>query len=325
MADEDVVMTEEQTEALFNEMVAKRAADKAGETPSLAPEPATPPAEPAPTPVVEKDAGATQNEPAAAKPAAEEAKVEVEKPQPDADLDAILDTVPQEKRDALAKRLRDAAAIEAENKRLEHANRSMAGRVSAFQKKLNEVASTPAAQVAAKEEDTETWKQFKEDYPDISKVIEERLSKQTGNASPDVTEMVEYVREERKNRFLTESWDAVEDVHNGWRETVNTPSFREWYATSPTYEKLANSDDLSDAIALMDLYSARTNRTPAPSPADVAASSKLAARRDAQAEGARSADVKGATPDEGVDAENEDQAFAFYAAQANKRIRARNS
>jgi len=316
------VLTDEQQEALFNEIAGKRGlvtpAEEEGKqeaAPAVEPEAAKEPAteEPATTdPAVEP-----QEQEAAKEPAAQV----VETPDP------LLEQVPQDVRDALAKRLRDADALKTENDRLQHANRSMAGRVSALQRRYEEAAGkkpTEAAQ-AAIAKDTAKWKQFEQDYPDIAEAIKERVPSADGVA-PEIAEVVAFVREEQATRYITEAWDTVEEVHAGWRKKVNTPEFVEWKKSSPAYEKLAASDDTSDAIALLDLYDAHLGRTGAPkaTPEQTAAAAKLAARRGEQVEGARSLKDKGAQVNEAVDMNDPDQLFAFYAAKADARKRARD-
>jgi hypothetical protein len=106
-----------------------------------------------------------------------------------------------------------------------------------------------------------------------------------------------------------------------------TPTFKEWKASNSAYERLASSDDVADAIALFDLYDVhRSKSTPAAPVADpktAAAAASLAARRDAQAEGARVAPSKNAAPNTNVDMNDEEQLFKFYAKKSNDRIRAR--
>jgi len=327
----DAVLTDEQQEALFKEIAGKRglisgeapATEEAKQeaAPEVEPEAAKEPA--TEEPVTEDSAVETEekaDKEAAKEPAKPTAEPVVETPDP------ILDKVPQDVRDALAKRLRDADALKTENDRLQQANRSMAGRVSAFQRRYEEAAGKKPGEAAkaAEAKDTAKWKQFEQDYPDIAEAIKERVPS-TDGISPEIADVVAFVREEQANRHLTEAWETVEELHAGWREKVNTPEFAEWKKSSPAYEKLAASDDTSDAIALLDLYDAHVGRTatPKPTPAQTAAASKLAARRGEQVDGARSLKDKGAQVNEDVDMNNPEQLFAFYAAKADARKRAR--
>jgi hypothetical protein len=290
-------------EAAFNAQVAKMESEK--------PDDPAPPAEdpdPAPAP-----------EPVPAAPVVV----------PDDDL---LGLVPADKRDALAQRLKAAAELEARAKKLEQDNRSMAGRMSAYQRKYEEAAgkrppAAPEVTAPAPTEDPPEWTQFAQDYPDIAKAIEARTAKAGAGTDPKLADAVKFYEQEQRNRFLQDAWEAVESVHQGWRDVARSKEFQEWKATSQTYERLAASDDVSDAIALFDLYGAFRTKTsaPPPNPATVAAAAKLAARREAQVDGARTPTNRATAPNQSVDLNDEDQLFAYYAAKSNARLKARSA
>ncbi|MEY4931698.1 MAG: hypothetical protein RLZZ403_18 [Pseudomonadota bacterium] len=296
----------------FEEQVAKRAAEKSennGETQERSA------AAPVPTPKPADEASVTPEKPAPAAPAPVD--------------DEFIALLPEEKREAARARFKAAEELVKENERLKHDNRSMAGRVSSFQRKYEEAAGKRPAEVAqaATEEQTAEWKQFAEAYPDIAKAIEIKFAAAKPAANQSVEDLVEFVQEERRTRFLTEAWEAVESVHKGARELAASPQFKEWKSSNAAYERLASSDDIADAIVLFDLYDAHQSKSvPAPAGADpkvVAAAASLAARRDAQAEGAKSAPTRNAAPNANVDMNDESQLFEFYAKKANERVRAR--
>lgn len=304
------VLTPEQEdaayEAEFNALVAKHEGKEADDPPPAdEPKPDEPPAQAADTP------------PAAKAP-------ETPPVDPDADL---LGLVPEDKRDALAQRLKAAADLEARAKKLEQDNRSMAGRMSAYQRRYEEAAGKRPAEVKAEAtaEQSAEWEQFVQDYPDIAKAIESRVPKGAAGRDPQIADVVEFVEKEKRERFLHDAWEAVESVHHGWRDVARSKEFQAWKATSPTYEKLAASDDVADAIALFDLWGAHRARdaAPRPDPAQVAAAASLAARRGAQVEGARTPTNRASAPNQSVDLSDEDQLFAFYAKKSNERLKAR--
>jgi seryl-tRNA synthetase len=281
--------------------------------------------------MVAKKEGAREEPPA---PVASEPKAEpAEKPEAVAAPvvvkdDDLISLLPEDKRDAARARF---AAIEAAEKRaakLENDNRSMAGRMSAYQRKYEEAAGKRPVEVVKQEtaEQSAEWTQFKEDYPDIAKAIEARYTSSLPASSDEAMKsVVEYVEHEKRSRFLHDAWDAVEAVHAGWRDTGKTTEFQEWKSSSTTYEKLASSDDIADAIALFDLYDAHRSRagTKTPDAAQTAAADKLAARRDAQVEGAKSTNNSAQQPNPDVDLNSPDQLFEFYAQKSNKRLQGR--
>jgi len=290
-------------EAEFQRHVAKRGLD--GSEPKAVED--TP--EPAPTPV----AGAEPVAPVAAAPA-------VVAPKED-----WIELLPEDRRDAAKARLAEADALAEKNRKLENDNRSLAGRMSAYQRRYEEAAGKRPVDVAkqATAEESAEWTQFKEDYPDIAKAIEARVPAEAG-ATPELSEVVEYVQTQKRERFLHDAWDAVEAIHPGWRSTGVTPEFQAWKKSSPTYEKLASSDDVADAVALFDLYNATRAKAPEPTPQEAAAAQALAARRGAQVEGALAPTHKAASPSSTVDANDPDQLFAFYAQKANSRLKERH-
>lgn len=78
--------------------------------------------------------------------------------------------------------------------------------------------------------------------------------------SPAVQVAVEQMETEQRRRFLEEAYAKVESVHPGWRTLARTAEFQAWKASSLLYEKLAASDDVNDAIALISLYKAHQNQ-----------------------------------------------------------------
>lgn len=291
----EAVVEERSYDEEFAAEVARRNLQKSGDTPV---------ADPAETP--------------AAEPAAEATKTE----QP---LEEILSQLSE----PVAARVKtELGALSERARKLDLDNRSLAGRISAYQRRYEEAAGKRPAEAAkaATVEQTEEWVTFKNDYPQIAEAIEHRFAASTGAAQqPQIAELVQYVEHEQRSRFLQDAWDAVEAVHPGWRDVGRSKEFQTWKATSPTYDKLASSDDIADAIALFDLYAAHQLVTGSPGvdPAAAAESEALAARRGAQVEGARAPSNKSATPNENVDLSDPDQLFAFYANKSNKRLQNR--
>lgn len=211
----------------------------------------------------------------------------------------------------------------------------MAGRVSAYQRRYEEATGKrqPASEPVVTPEQKAEWKTFANEYPEIAKAIEARFAASLPEgAAAKTQELLQYVETQKRQQFLKDAWDAVEAVHPGWRDVGRTKEFQDWKASSPAYAKLAASDDITDAIALLDLYSLHTSRkpktsgapAPAPAPAaDTAAADQVAARRAKQAEGAVTPSARAAQPNPSVDLNDEDQLFAFYAKNADNRLKRR--
>jgi hypothetical protein len=244
---------------------------------------------------------------------------------------AWIARLPEADRDAARASLKEADELRAKNAKLDQDYRSVSGRVAAYQRRYEDVkAQLPvvaqtAVAAAEKVETTAEWNDFAEQYPDVAKAIESRFPKGAGQ-DPTVQDIAGWVNEQRTERFLTEAYETVEAVHPGWRDQCKTKEFQEWKASSETYKRLAASDDISDAIALLDLYKALhpAQETPKPNANAVAATDAVAARRAAQVAGARAAKTERAAPNQNLDMNDGEQLFEFYSKAANERIRKRS-
>src|SRR5574337_323831 len=113
---------------------------------------------------------ADQKQPPADDSAGEKKQEEKKQPAALSD-DELLALVPEDRREAVKARLE---AEHETQRRLDNNNRSLAGRISAYQKRYEEaVGKRPAeAAKAASKEEHDDWKTFATDYPDIAKAIE---------------------------------------------------------------------------------------------------------------------------------------------------------
>jgi len=168
-------------------------------------------------------------------------------------------------------------AIEEENKNLNHRLNSDAGRVSAFQRKINgmekEIQSIRSGGTAGEQPDKaqiaeamggtdEEWESFKDDYPEVAKAIDSRLDK-AGKATQetlDSTLAPVKARQEHDAQKAVEdatqaATDIVSDTYPSWTEAVQKPEFALWLDTQPPgVQSLSDSDDPQDASALIGLY-----------------------------------------------------------------------
>ncbi len=307
--------------------VAKRAAEKAGNNgEQQESSPTEPAAEVVETPQTEAvETTATETTEGEGKKDVTPAPVVDEKKAPT--RDEIIAALPEGSREAAKAAFAESDARIAA---LEHDNRSQAGRVAAFQRKYEEAAGKKPAEVvkAATDEQQEKWNTFKANYPEVSEAMEALVAAKQPGVPPNVTQMAEFVENEMRTRFLTEASAAVDAVHPGFAEVTRTTAFKTWQASNPTYDRLASSDDVTDAIALMDLWKASRPAAPAAPVVDpkLAADAKaLAARRDAQVEGGKAAATTTANPNPNVDLNDPDQMWNFYASKSNSRMKKRNA
>lgn len=165
-----------------------------------------------------------------------------------------------------------------ERERLRHSVHSNAGRVSALQRKINELESqlaggyVPAASQAAPSGDTPTaqqvrdamqtpeqWASFSEEYPEVAKAVDARIQVQFNQIQRDLYPLREDAQRRAQveaEQFKRSQYGALEQAYPQWRQTINTPEFQSWYQTQPaSIQSLVESDYADDAIALLNFYS----------------------------------------------------------------------
>lgn len=308
----------------FEAQVAKRETEKAennGEQQQSAP--TDPAAETTDEPQTEADD-------AAAKPVVDTPAVDVKKEVKEPTRAEILASLPEAAQKAAQAAFDAADAAEKRATTAEHDARSQAGRVAAFQRKYEEAAGKKPVDVvkAATAEQTAKWKAFAEQYPEVAEAMEARIAEANPGIAANVEQMAKFVEGEMQSRRLNEASEAVDAVHPGFAAVVKTKEFQTWQATSQAYERLASSDDVEDAIALMDLWKlSRPAAAPAPvvDPKIAADAAKLAAKRGAQVEGGKAAVTGTAAPNAIVDPNDPDQMWNFYASKSNNRMNRRNA
>lgn len=329
----DAPLTEEQSEALFNEYARaanKRLDNSPASTEIAAPDPGEEDDEPkketpAKAGVSTTEPGKTEAADAAAGKPVEEKKPAAPKEPTD---DEILADVPEKVRDTVKGRLAAArkAAADAEDKALKNDQRfrSEQGRVQALEKQR---AAPAAAQKKPIPPETQAeLSAFEKKHPDLVKGMKALLAAQGGN--PDNHhELLEYVAQKRYEETLKMGFAAVEQRLPGWVNDAKSPEFKKWIeGESAKVQAWKDSDDPEDAALLMERYYAAHPRKPAATApaADTTAAAEAAAvanRRALQKDGAKNPTVRGAgAPDTKFDPNDPEQLFAFYAKAANARL-----
>lgn len=168
-------------------------------------------------------------------------------------------------------------AIEDNAANLQHRIDSDAGRVSAFQRKINGMEKEiqairkggTAGQQPSMDQITnamkgtdEDWQQFSEDYPQIASVIDKRMA-QAGEATQEAVNQTLAPVVDNQNEIRTDAATtaaekrvaAVAETYPTWTEEVQTPAFQSWLDQQPPgVMALADSDDTADASTLIGLY-----------------------------------------------------------------------
>lgn len=157
-----------------------------------------------------------------------------------------------------------------ENNQLNHRINSDNGRVSAFQRKINnlehEIATIqkgPGEQPSNEEitdamATDEGWNQFKEDYPEVAEAIDARLDNALGEVNTKIAPVVEKAQQDRATEAEAAQEEAYGEVAKEfptWQTAVQEDVFQNWMATQPPgVQALAASDDPRDASTLIGKY-----------------------------------------------------------------------
>lgn len=165
---------------------------------------------------------------------------------------------------------RDALAAQAQT--AEHRARSSDGRVSALQKKINQLedmvrGQQPGALVVAP---PEGWDEFNKEYPDVAtpmgKVltaaearIYERIDQRIQQAINPLAQHVETQVATAASDAISRAEATVEAAHPKWKQTINTPEFTGWLAQQPAMVRYGiESDDPRDAIKVINDFKSAT-------------------------------------------------------------------
>lgn len=203
-----------------------------------------------------------------------------------------------EKLKAEEKAKTDAAAkVDADRKFLEglpERMRRMEGTVGGLAGQLKDAVATVKAaatksgadaptdkQIAAAMSDPEGWKKLEEDFPDWAAPVKAEFAAVRAELNAELKKAggqvdVKAIKESVKGEVRAElAFEAVEDVHEGWQGTVQTPQFKAWLPTqSEDVQKLALSQRPRDAIKLLDTYAEHAKTAASADPTKDAAQKK---------------------------------------------------
>jgi hypothetical protein len=198
--------------------------------------------------------------------------------------------------EALSLNAEDLAAIRA----LPTQIKTLGGRVAKLQGEMTKLgtaaaASTEAGGGAAPDKraidaaagDLTKWNKLKEEFPEWSDALEQRLSSLGGGV--DVESIRKQVREEALSEFTAREAAkrdaAIEEAHENWRDTMNSPEFKEWFGKQPAdkQSKWWNSHSEHTIIKMLDTYESAQQQSGASAPAPVPAPAPAQARTPAPA------------------------------------------
>jgi hypothetical protein len=126
--------------------------------------------------------------------------------------------------------------------------------------KTDDAPTEKAIEAAAKK--SEKWEKLKEDFPEWAEAMDERLGSLALPRAIDPNqiqglfgEQLVKAQQEFDQKIRAIQIERIEEKHEGWLETINTPDFAAWMNTQPAEIKaLADSDKSRDAIKMLDLF-----------------------------------------------------------------------
>lgn len=242
----------------------------------------------------------------------------------------------------------------AQTNRLQHQIDSDSGRVSAFQKKVNDLESTineiksgsNKAQPTDEEitdamaGDDAEWGAFKEDYPEVAAAIDKRFDTQQGEVDKKIETTLAPVIEKQEKDAATEAETAATAAYGEvakdfptWQDAVKKQEYHDWFATQPPgVQNLGESADPADASTLIGLYddyrvgqghpTIKAKPDPEPDPGVTTEADELAKRRAQQLQDGETIPSKSARVNPDTEAPDEFEA-AFNAFAARKEAKNR--
>jgi hypothetical protein len=170
----------------------------------------------------------------------------------------------------------DINTLRAERDRYLHQVRSNEGRVSAMQRRINELSQAvqqreaalqqlhtrgPQGAVSAPPGDMSQadWQKFREDFPEVAQAVDAHVSHVVSNAVSQhlgsIKAEIEPIRQAEHERFLQSQFAALEAAHPDWRDVVQNDDFREWLRIQPSaVQQYMESEDAGEASWLVSQY-----------------------------------------------------------------------
>lgn len=132
--------------------------------------------------------------------------------------------------------------------RLQQAER----RVGALTNELSAAKKKPEPVV---QQELESWKQFKQDYTELSQPLEDKfkaLRDELSTGRPDEASIKAALKAEIARELAI---DRVEEVHPGWQQLTATKEFQQWQVSQPpAIQELALSEKPKDAIKMLNHF-----------------------------------------------------------------------
>lgn len=232
------------------------------------------------------------------------------------------------------------ARLEKEHATLTHQFESERGRSSGLQRKLEEARRNMSGrgpsdqQIAKAMESPAEWKKFEEEYPEMSKAINGRLSALKDeiitSTRKEVNAVIRPLSVDADDRRREKELTKLTELHSDWETIVGSDDFATWINKQPSSVKqMIKSENAADAAFLVQAFKDATGTPPSQTDADkekeeeARKAEELRKKREKQKQdgaGISTSTKTGRTGEETTDVDF-DTAFAAHAKKKDKQLR----
>lgn len=219
-------------------------------------------------------------------------------------------------------------------KRLEQADRSNRGRISAMQRQLNDLTKASQSAAAPDKGDasgkdgkegadgflaTDDWNSFQEEYPEVAGP----LGKFIGSLQAQITRQekeLSAIGTERRQSALDEQVNLLVEEHPDWQDLTADTGFPDWLSSQPRHIQEAamrNANEIVDAAEAADVVgrfkafrsAQQPNNPPASGEGDPNNRQQLSGKRQRQLESASTARSRGPGVASGIPEDGDPEAL----------------
>ena len=219
-------------------------------------------------------------------------------------------------------------AVRRERAEIEHRYKSDEGRVSALQRKINNLESrqqpAPVAISQATPVSDEGIDSFREDYPDIAnavdKMVQSKMTTEREGFSQAMRQMqqqmdqaIQPFQESEQKRFIDTQMQELESSHPDWREVAQSTDFIEWLNVQPDpVRAMFTSDSARDASYLVGSFKQTQPVLQEAETVEPSSNNQQALKQAVAPRSRRTAPVTNSVPDD------YESAFDYWVDQAKK-------
>lgn len=197
--------------------------------------------------------------------------------EPEGEPESIDDEEPEQE---TVTDLDDIEALRKERDNYRHQFESNKGRVSAYQQQINSLQTQLASYVQqggskeqaqeelAKEVNDSSWEELKEDFPEIAKAVENKLSsinqrvdEMVGQRIGQIEQQIQPLAQQADEAALGREYAALEAAHPDYQTIADSSEFAQWLGQKPEpVQRMIESNSAADAAYLLDTFKAESGQ-----------------------------------------------------------------